>query len=135
MLGYLNAPSPFDEEGFLDTGDRVEIDGGWLRILGRESEIINVGGNKVFPAEIEAVILDLEGVVDAVVSGEPHPIMGSIVTARVVLGEPEPLAEFKVRLRTHCAERLPVFKIPARVRIVEGPLHSSRYKRRRGPVR
>ena len=49
MLGYLNAPSPFDEEGYFDTGDTVEVEGEWLRILGRESEIINVGGNKVYP--------------------------------------------------------------------------------------
>jgi len=39
MLGYLNAPTPFDEEGYLDTGDMVEQDGEWLRILGRQSEI------------------------------------------------------------------------------------------------
>lgn len=131
MLGYLNAPSPFDEDGFLDTGDRVEVEGEWLRILGRESEIINVGGNKVYPAEVEAAILDLDGVVDAVVAGEPHPIMGAVVAATVVLRAPEPLAEFKARLRTHCAERLPAFKVPARVRVVDGPLHSTRYKRQR----
>ncbi|HEX8030113.1 MAG TPA: fatty acid--CoA ligase family protein, partial [Vicinamibacterales bacterium] len=134
MLGYLNAPSPFDADGFLDTGDRVEVDGEWMRILGRESEIINVGGNKVYPAEVEAVILELDGVVDAIVAGEPHPLTGAVVTTTVVLRSPESLADFKVRLRSHCIERLAAFKIPVRVRIVEGPLHSSRYKRQRRPV-
>src|SRR6185369_15483612 len=43
MLGYLNAPTPFDAEGFLDTGDLVETDGEWVRFLGRKSDIINVG--------------------------------------------------------------------------------------------
>ena len=38
MLGYLNAPSPFSPDGFLDTGDLVEQDGEWLRILGRKSD-------------------------------------------------------------------------------------------------
>src|SRR5947208_15436491 len=49
MLGYLNAPSPFSEDGYFITGDRVELDGEYMRFLGRESELINVGGQKVFP--------------------------------------------------------------------------------------
>ncbi len=64
MLGYLNAPSPFDDEGFLDTGDMVEQDGEWIRILGRECEIINVGGAKVFPAEVESILLEMDNVED-----------------------------------------------------------------------
>lgn len=55
MLGYLNAASPFTDDGWFKTGDEVEQDGEWLRILGRRSEIINVGGEKVSPAEIEGV--------------------------------------------------------------------------------
>src|SRR5690606_14521139 len=47
MLGYLNAPSPFTPDGWFRTGDAVEVDGEWLRILGRKSEMINVGGEKV----------------------------------------------------------------------------------------
>src|SRR5262249_26068197 len=65
MLGYLNAPSPFDEDGWLDTGDRVEVDGDYVRILGRDSERITVGGEKVYPAEVEDVLLDMENVADA----------------------------------------------------------------------
>jgi long-chain acyl-CoA synthetase len=53
MLGYLNAPSPFTEDGYLITGDMVEEDGEYLRILGRNSDLINVGGQKVYPAEVE----------------------------------------------------------------------------------
>src|SRR5690606_36575768 len=44
MLGYLNAPSPFDADGWMDTGDVVVEDGDWLRILGRRRDEINVGG-------------------------------------------------------------------------------------------
>ncbi len=50
MLGYLNAPSPFTDDGFFVTGDRVEQDGEYLKILGRDSDLINVGGQKVYPA-------------------------------------------------------------------------------------
>jgi acyl-CoA synthetase (AMP-forming)/AMP-acid ligase II len=134
MLGYLNAPAPFDEEGYFDTGDRVEVDGEWLRILGRESEIINVGGSKVYPSEVEAVLLDVPNVADAVVYGEPHPMTGQIVTATVRLRDPEPLDVFKVRMRVACSERLARYKVPARVRLSDGPLHSERFKRRRRAV-
>jgi long-chain acyl-CoA synthetase len=129
MLGYLNAPSPFDAEGFLDTGDLVIVDGEWIRILGRESEVINVGGNKVHPAEVESVLLGLDNVADVSVRGERHPLVGHIVTASILLQSPEPAAEFRVRMRQYCSTRLPAFKIPARVVIADGPLHSSRYKR------
>ena len=47
MLGYLNAPSPFTEDGWFITGDAVEVDGEYIKILGRKSELINVGGEKV----------------------------------------------------------------------------------------
>ena len=56
MLGYLNYASPFTEDGWFKTGDAVEVDGEYFKILGRKSEIINVGGEKVFPVEIENVI-------------------------------------------------------------------------------
>jgi acyl-CoA synthetase (AMP-forming)/AMP-acid ligase II len=131
MLGYLNAPSPFDAEGFLDTGDLVLVDGDWIRILGRESEVINVGGSKVHPAEVESVLLGLDNVADVSVRGERHPLVGQIVTASVRLQSPEPAADFRVRMRQYCSSRLPAYKVPARVVIAEGPLYSSRYKRMR----
>lgn len=131
MLGYLNAPSPFDAEGFLDTGDLVETDGEWIRFLGRKGEIINVGGSKVYPAEVDSVLLEMPNVVDAVVHGEPHAITGQIVVATVRLASPETCDEFKARMRRFCAERLASYKIPARVRFVDGPLHSARFKRLR----
>ena len=46
MLGYLNAPSPFTDDGWLKTGDRVDVDGEYIRFLGRNSDMINVGGKQ-----------------------------------------------------------------------------------------
>jgi long-chain acyl-CoA synthetase len=132
MLGYLNAPSPFDADGFLDTGDRVEADGEWLRILGRESEIINVGGNKVYPAEVEDALLEIAGVEDAAVRAEANPITGQVVSATVVLSGGEDAAHFKARMRLALKDRMPAWKIPARVTVAAGPLHSTRFKRMRG---
>lgn len=131
MLGYLNAPSPFDSEGYLDTGDLVETDGEWLRILGRASEIINVGGNKVHPVQVESALLQMEGVVDAVVSGETHPIMNQIVTATVSLAQPESSRDFRLRMRQFCLDLLPSYAIPVKVYVSDGPLHTERYKRKR----
>jgi long-chain acyl-CoA synthetase len=129
MLGYLNAPNPFDGDGFFDTGDLVEADGEWIRFLGRKSEVINVGGNKVHPSEVESVLLNLEHVVDAVVSGEPHALTGQMVVATVRLARPEPLADFKLRMRLFCRDRLAPFQVPARVHLTQEPIHSSRFKR------
>lgn len=131
MLGYLNAPSPFDEEGWMNTGDMVEVDGEYVRILGRQSEIINVGGQKVYPAEVESVLLQMENVRDAVVLGEKNPITGNIVTARVNLKEPEDPRAFKQRMHTFCRERLAAYKIPVKVEILTQEQYNARYKRMR----
>lgn len=129
MLGYLNHPSPFDADGWLDTGDLVETDGEWLRFLGRRSEVVNVGGLKVYPAEVESVLLDMDGVRDAVVRGEPSPITGQVVVARVTLDQPEEAAAFKRRMRAFCGGRLAPFKVPVKVELAAGEQHSARYKR------
>jgi long-chain acyl-CoA synthetase len=128
MLGYLNAPDPFDADGFFDTGDLAEVDGEWLRILGRKSEIINVGGNKVFPLEVENTLLALANVEDVAVHGEPNPITGQIVAATVRLTAPEDPAAFKTRMKLFCADKLAGYKVPAKVRFVD-TLHSERFKK------
>jgi long-chain acyl-CoA synthetase len=131
MLGYLNAPSPFSPDGFLDTGDLVEQDGEWLRILGRKSDIINVGGAKVYPAEVESVLLTLDNVADAVVEGEANAITGQIVVATLRLAQPEPLAALKARVRAACASKLEGYKVPTRIKVTEDVLYSERFKRMR----
>jgi long-chain acyl-CoA synthetase len=128
MLGYLNAPSPFDDEGFLDTGDEVVVDGEWLRILGRRGEVINVGGSKVFPAEIESVLLEMDGVSEVSVHGEPHPITGQVVIATVRLTNGETPRDFRIRMRQHCKDRLPAFAVPAKVVLSNERLYNERFK-------
>ncbi|HYG60306.1 MAG TPA: fatty acid--CoA ligase family protein [Symbiobacteriaceae bacterium] len=131
MLGYLNAPSPFSADGWFNTGDRVEQDGEYLRILGRESDWINVGGQKVYPAEVESVLLEMENVLDATVYGERHPLTGHMVAVTVLLAKPEDLTGLKQRMRAHCAGRLEPFKIPIKVIVAEQAAHSDRFKKRR----
>ena len=131
LLGYLNAPSPFTEDGWFDTQDEVEVDGEWLRFKGRRSSLINVGGEKVYPEEVEAVILEVPNVVDAVVVKEPHPFTGNIVVAEVSLAEPEDLKEVTRRIRTHCFSKLPSFKVPVKVRPMSDDRVLERFKKKR----
>ncbi len=131
MLGYLNAPSPFTEDGWFITGDAVLVDGDYLKILGRKSELINVGGEKVYPAEVESIIQLMDGVEDVAVKGQPHPMTGHIVSARVKLSTDESLADFRRRLNAHCRERLQRFMIPQRVELVDEGMHGERFKKMR----
>lgn len=129
MLGYLNAPQVVDADGWVDTQDRVEVDGEWLKILGRTTDLINVGGQKVYPAEVEDVILQLDNVVDVAVHGEAHALLGQIVVARVALGAPEPADGLKRRVRQACLAKLASYKAPAKVLATDEPLHTARQKK------
>jgi acyl-CoA synthetase (AMP-forming)/AMP-acid ligase II len=131
MLGYLNAPSPFDAEGWFNTQDLVEVHGDYLRILGRRSELINVGGEKVHPTEIEDVLLQSENVKDATVSGKSNPITGEVVAAKITPVRPEDPDLLRRRLRKFCQERLERYKVPAIIEIVGGDQHSVRFKKAR----
>jgi acyl-coenzyme A synthetase/AMP-(fatty) acid ligase len=131
MLGYLNAASPFTEDGWFITGDVVEQDGEYIRILGRKSEIINVGGEKVYPVEVENVLQSMDGVEDVLVSGESNPITGQIVSATIRLKTDESLSEFRKRMRLFCKDRLLNYKIPQKVVLVTEELHSNRFKKMR----
>jgi long-chain acyl-CoA synthetase len=128
MLGYLNAPSPFTEDGWFKTGDAVQVDGEYMRILGRKSDMINVGGEKVFPAEIESVLLQMPGVEAAVITGEPNPITGQIVRATVKLSTDETLPQFKQRLYEFCRDKLAKVKTPQRIVLTKEALYSERFK-------
>ncbi len=131
MLGYLNAPSPFTDDGYFITGDRVDLNGDYMRFLGRDSELINVGGQKVFPAEVEAVLLTCDLVGEAVVYGQTNPITGKIVCADVQMRGAHDEAEARRLIKKFCTQRLEPFKVPVKIRFVEGGLTSDRLKRLR----
>lgn len=131
MMGYLNAPSPFTEDGWFKTGDMVEVDGEYIKILGRKSEIINVGGEKVYPAEVESVILEIEGVNDVVVSGEKHPITGNIVCARVSVDQKLDQTNLKQKIKIYCKEKLQNYKVPVKITFTIDIIHSDRFKKKR----
>ncbi|CAB3765838.1 long-chain fatty acid--CoA ligase [Paraburkholderia humisilvae] len=130
MLGYLNAPSPFDADGWYDTGDRVETDGEYYRILGRDSEVINVAGEKVFPAEIESFLLTLDNVRDVIVRRKRSPVVGQMIWAEFVLERDEDPAEFRRRITSQCVAQLSPYKVPGHITIAErDSLVGSRFKK------
>jgi acyl-coenzyme A synthetase/AMP-(fatty) acid ligase len=131
MLGYLNAASPFTGDGFFITGDRVELNGEYIRFLGRDSELINVGGQKVFPVEVEEILLQCELVHEAVVYGQRHPLTGKIVCADVQLRGTSDETEARRTIKRFCAERMDPFKVPVKIQFVQEGLHTDRLKRLR----
>lgn len=132
MLGYLNAPSPLTADGWFNTNDAVEVEGEYLKILGRTSDIINVGGEKVYPAEVESVIQELESVADVTVFGEKNPITGNIVCAHVLPSfalEETQRKEFIARVKQHCREHLQNYKVPVKINLVTAQQYGERFKK------
>jgi long-chain acyl-CoA synthetase len=131
MEGYLNYPNPFSEDGWFDTGDLVEADGDFLTFRGRKSNTINVGGEKVFPVEIENVLLSLPAVHDALVCARPNSLMGSVPVAYVVLGGREGGEATIRQIRDECEKQLPRFMVPAEFHVVNHLEYSNQYKKLR----
>ncbi|MGI8959248.1 MAG: ANL family adenylate-forming protein [Bryobacteraceae bacterium] len=114
-----------DGEGFVDTGDIVELRGDRYYFLGRRNGVINVGGLKVYPEEVEAVINRHPAVRMSVVRSRRNPITGSLVSADVMLKEaPEPdgadgrTAAIRIEILEICRQSLAPHKVPATVRYV-----------------
>jgi acyl-coenzyme A synthetase/AMP-(fatty) acid ligase len=137
ILGYLNAPSPIDEEGWYCTGDQVEVDGEWIRFCGRTADTINVGGEKVAPVEVEQVILELDFVREVLVSGDADPLLGQIVTALVSLADVETAEKEAAKwIWQHCRRRLEPYKAPVKIYFSADALSGDRYKvQRKTPTR
>ncbi|BAI79867.1 AMP-dependent synthetase and ligase [Deferribacter desulfuricans SSM1] len=131
ILGYLNAPmDSFTEDGWFRTGDLVEVkQDGYLKIIGRSKEIINVGGEKVLPQEVENVILELDEVVDVMVYGESNPITGQTVVADIVLKDGIDKKEAKKLIRKHCRSKLDNYKVPTKINFVEKISFGDRFKK------
>jgi acyl-CoA synthetase (AMP-forming)/AMP-acid ligase II len=125
MLGYLNSPSPFDSDGWYNTGDIVEQDGAYLKIVGRSKQVINIGGVKVLPSEIERVALLHPDVLLAKACGVPNPITGQHIQ---ITCQPRIGAQLNRQLlRVHFSEHLPEHFRPQSIRIGE-VMVSHRYK-------
>ena len=133
ILGYLNSSmEKFTDDGWFKTGDIVEkSDDGFLKIIGRGSEIINVGGEKVLPSAVESVLFQMPEVDDCIVYGEPNPIMGQMVVAKLLFNKKVSILEAKKMVRHFCKDKLERYKIPVKILLLNESEFSDRFKKKR----
>ena len=134
MLGYLNAPNPFTEDGWVVTNDNVQVNGQYYKILGRDSDIINIGGQKVHPSEIENVILEIDEVFDVSVFAESNIILGNIVCANILTTGNENDKKLKKKIKEYCSLRMEKYKVPIKI-IITKEIQNNRFKRIRKNIK
>lgn len=118
-----NPPALKDPEGFVDTGDVLELRDGRYHFQGRRDGVINVGGQKVHPEEVEAVLNRHPQVRLSLVKTKKNPITGALVVADVLLKAPstpegEQARELQQAIQQFCRESLAPHKVPAAIRFV-----------------
>ena len=114
--GYVNQSSEdFLNDGWYATGDLIETDeDGYIKIIGRKNKLINVGGLKVLPKEIEDVINSVNGVDDSTVYSEPNNLVGNIVCAKIFT-KMENTKELKSEVKSVCRKNLDKYKVPVKL--------------------
>lgn len=132
IRGYLNAPNDkFTNDGWFMTGDKVEVGpNNTIRILGRTGEMINVGGEKLMPTEVESVILSVPGVVDCRVFGERNAMVGQTVVADIVVQDAQSWETLRALIRQTCRQSLSAYKVPTRLNLVTA-ISTNRLKKQR----
>jgi acyl-CoA synthetase (AMP-forming)/AMP-acid ligase II len=125
--GYWNDPAEttkFFRNGKLYTGDLAIVDDdGFIYIVDRERDIIKSGGNRVSAKEIEDVISEISDVVEVAVTAMPHHLLGEAIKAFVTLACGARTSSKDVQ--RHCRNRLPAFKVPNEVSVLEEMPHNS----------
>ncbi len=118
MKGYYKKPDEtravLTDDGWYKTGDMGKVDAeGFITITGRKKEMIIVGGENVFPREIEAVLEQHPAVKEAAAIGEPDSSRGEVVVAFVTLADGKKASD--IELRDFCRDRIAGYKVPRRV--------------------
>jgi acyl-CoA synthetase (AMP-forming)/AMP-acid ligase II len=131
-------PDRFDNGGWLSTGDigAIEADGS-VTLAGRSDDVINRGGEKVYPGEVEEVLLGDPRVLEAVVVGRPDAILGTVPVAYVIAVDPTSVdpQRFATELLSRCAEHLAAFRRPVQITVVTDLPRAPAGKVRRSEVR
>jgi acyl-coenzyme A synthetase/AMP-(fatty) acid ligase len=118
---YVGTNDPFGtDDGWIDTGDNVECVGDRIFFLGRASGVINVGGNKVHPEEVERLLLSHPVVQEARVFGKPSSIVGAIVVADIVLAHaPQDPTALRAEIKAYLRARSESYKVPSMLNLVD----------------
>jgi fatty-acyl-CoA synthase len=138
FAGYWNRPqdtaASWVDEQWFQTGDVLRVDDdGWAYVVDRVKDMIISGGENVYPAEVEAVIVELDAVLHAAVVGIPDPRWGEVCAGYVVLREGAVLTE--ADLRAHLETNLARYKVPKHLVFVSELPHNATGKIRRVELR
>ena len=131
VAGYKGVKSnKFTDDGWFITGDLVELDeDGYMRIIGRINDVINVGGLKVLPTEVEEVINSIDGVIDSTVFARENAITGQIVCAKIVISKGTDKSELKKLIKKTCSKKLDKYKNPVKIILTDTMEFTARFKK------
>lgn len=132
MLGYLNDDQPFDKEGYYDTKDIVvtsKISKNYFKITGRKTDIINIGGVKINPNDLEAHLLKNKKIKDVIAYGKKNKILGQTVNLDVEIVENEELT--KDEINKFILEKFSSIYRPTSINFVTKKQYNHRYKKLR----
>ena len=116
--GYAKSVQLADEDGWIDTGDIMELKDDRFFIIGRENGVINVGGDKVVPEVVRAALLSCDFIAEAIVYGKTSPFTGKIVAAEVVLTTALDATDARKAIDEHLAGLLSKAQHPRHIRFV-----------------
>jgi long-chain acyl-CoA synthetase len=138
MLGYYGdeeATKNTIRNGWLYTGDIGTVDSdGYIYLTARKKEIIKVGGKRISPKEIEAVILEIPQVVDCTIEGIEDELLGEAIKATIVINSEKNENEILEMIKQHCSEHLALYKIPKVYTISDRLVISSSGKKVKGKL-
>ena len=125
----LNSDS-FTKDGWFKTGDIVDMDSdGYIKVISRKNNIINVGGLKVFPNEIEQIIYELDFIIEATIYGKPNAIVGNIVCLKAIVDKGTNVKSAKKQIKSLCKNKLEKYKVPQKITIVSEVKATKRFKK------
>lgn len=130
MLGYAGGTTA-ELDGWLRTGDLVELQADRVQFVGRRDSVVNIGGTKVVPEKVEALLEGVDGVADLCVIAHPNPILGHLLVVQVCAREGSDPAVVEAALRARAVELLPAVARPARYRFVDSVVLESGKKGRK----
>jgi long-chain acyl-CoA synthetase len=121
MMGYLNSDSPFDKDGWYDTKDLVEVNGDFLRIVGRITDVVNVAGLKFLTSEVEAIAFKYPGISDLSILVKSNPITGQHI--EMIVRSARDLTFDQDSFKDFLVSSLPRHMIPRRILFGEIPFN------------
>lgn len=127
MLCYLNYESNQDE--WFATGDMVSERQGFIKVLGRQDDLINMAGRKFYPSELEEIIVKMPHVQDVIVSKEPNELIGSAITVKIVIDSQLSEKDFRMQFKAYSEAFIPFFMHPHRVTVTNQMPDHPRFKK------